>query len=261
MFAAEIIERDWLLGAPQRAVPTVALCVCHGCRGIVVAKNLCEKHYRRMKRHGSVDSTRAADWGQREQHALYKFWCGFRRNYGSDCGNWHDDFWCFVKDVGERPSEKHYLVRLDPSKPYGTGNAAWSLAKNENRRARGSVDPFYESKKGLGRQHGITLEQYERLFDAQNGLCAICQRPEVRVDMKTNRPYRLAVDHCHNGNVIRGLLCSPCNLSLGALDDSPALLRRAAEYLENPPSSIPHSGKHKRRLRDRVPSPHSIKEP
>jgi hypothetical protein len=34
------------------------------------------------------------------------------------------------------------------------------------------------------------------------------------------------------GKCIRGLLCVNCNLALGQLKDDPALLRKAADYLE-----------------------------
>ena len=50
--------------------------------------------------------------------------------------------------------------------------------------------------------------------------CAICYGPAQ------------AVDHCHHTGKVRGVLCHACNTSLGKMHDSPAFLRRAAEYLE-----------------------------
>lgn len=77
-----------------------------------------------------------------------------------------------------------------------------------------------------GRQFGITAEEYRARFTAQGGRCAICsQPPEPR--------RRLAVDHDHQTGRVRGLLCRRCNQSIiGASGDDPALLRRAADYLE-----------------------------
>lgn len=73
---------------------------------------------------------------------------------------------------------------------------------------------------------GISPEQYDQLFEAQGGVCAICNQKE---------PVRkhLAVDHVHGTNppVIRGLLCNRCNPALGAFQDSPKLLLSAVEYL------------------------------
>jgi hypothetical protein len=67
------------------------------------------------------------------------------------------------------------------------------------------------------------------LHEHRLGRCAICMhRPRTR---------RLAVDHSHDSGEIRGLLCSRCNRDvLGCANESPALLRRAARYLETPPA-------------------------
>ncbi|MFD4905010.1 endonuclease VII domain-containing protein [Kitasatospora purpeofusca] len=77
--------------------------------------------------------------------------------------------------------------------------------------------------------YGLTSEDYQALFEAQDGACAICR--------ETRRGH-LAVDHCHKTEAIRGLLCQRCNgqlLARGARD-RPEVLRRAADYLENYPA-------------------------
>jgi hypothetical protein len=78
----------------------------------------------------------------------------------------------------------------------------------------------------LIRVFGITLEDYERMLLAQNGVCAICRQPE-RIKNRS-----LAVDHCHVSGRVRGLLCSRCNSGIGHLGDDPARLRAGADYLE-----------------------------
>lgn len=85
----------------------------------------------------------------------------------------------------------------------------------------------------LKHYYGITLAEYEAIFAAQNGVCAICQQAETSVDRKLNRPRRLAVDHCHKTNKIRGLLCLACNTAIGKLKDNPQLIERAATYVRN----------------------------
>jgi hypothetical protein len=74
-------------------------------------------------------------------------------------------------------------------------------------------------------RRGLTEEQYVAMVAAQNGCCAICEiaPPTGKV---------LYVDHCHVTNRVRGLLCHPCNASLGLMKDEPQRLRRAADYLE-----------------------------
>jgi hypothetical protein len=69
-------------------------------------------------------------------------------------------------------------------------------------------------------------EARERLYKAQNGCCAICNRPE-------STDKALSLDHCHKTGEIRGLLCQGCNLGLGWFRDSPETLKAASEYLAN----------------------------
>lgn len=77
----------------------------------------------------------------------------------------------------------------------------------------------------LKRKYGITIADYDRMFDAQNGVCAICleARPEERT---------LHVDHDHETGVIRGLLCFRCNNALGDFREEYELFQRAANYLD-----------------------------
>lgn len=78
----------------------------------------------------------------------------------------------------------------------------------------------------LIRRFGITVVEYEAMLAAQGGACAICGGPEPRAGAS------LAVDHDHATGRVRALLCSPCNVTLGHMRESPARLRAAADYLE-----------------------------
>jgi hypothetical protein len=72
----------------------------------------------------------------------------------------------------------------------------------------------------LRRNYGITIEQRDALFTAQNGVCAICKiRPCDHVD------------HNHVTNKVRALLCPQCNKALGLLLEDPAIALAAADYL------------------------------
>jgi len=71
---------------------------------------------------------------------------------------------------------------------------------------------------------GMTVEDYDRLLAEQGGVCAICGG-------LPSRTKHLHVDHCHETNRLRGLLCDACNLGLGKFKDSPETLERAAAYL------------------------------
>ena len=75
--------------------------------------------------------------------------------------------------------------------------------------------------------YGISLEQYNQMFVNQNGLCAICFNREVK-----SNTIKLSVDHNHQTNKIRGLLCNNCNKGLGDFKDSKDLLFKAIKYLK-----------------------------
>ncbi len=74
------------------------------------------------------------------------------------------------------------------------------------------------------RRHGTSASEYRDILAIQNGVCAICGTAP------RSRP--LAIDHDHETDRLRGLLCARCNGALGMMKDDPALLRRAAFYLE-----------------------------
>lgn len=129
--------------------------------------------------------------------------------------------------------------RLDPDNPIHYGRRArcydcireyqkahyQELRKDPEflvRRAEHSarVNKIYKLKK-----YGITQEQYDQMLVEQNFCCGICQRP--RSDFRRD----FAVDHCHDTDVVRGLLCISCNRGLGYLGDDILRLQMAIKYL------------------------------
>lgn len=80
-------------------------------------------------------------------------------------------------------------------------------------------------KNDLKRHYGLSLEEYDQMFEVQNGMCAICH-------IKNKDESRLCVDHNHYNDKIRGLLCRRCNAALGFFDESVEKLLSAAIYLE-----------------------------
>jgi Recombination endonuclease VII len=83
----------------------------------------------------------------------------------------------------------------------------------------------------LRRRYGITQADYDAKLAEQGGGCALCG---VRPEELAKGRYRtwLHVDHDHVTGRVRGLLCPDHNLLLGRWGDDPALLRRAADYIE-----------------------------
>jgi len=100
---------------------------------------------------------------------------------------------------------------------------------SEYGRRKWRTDPDLREKRRLWQRknvfkkvYGISMADYEVMFERQGGACAICKRTGLT----------LCVDHCHLTGEVRGLLCSQCNSALGFCRDDPALLRAAAEYLQ-----------------------------
>ncbi len=77
------------------------------------------------------------------------------------------------------------------------------------------------------RAYGLTVEDHAAMVERQGNRCAIC-KTEHR-----GRGKRLHVDHDHETGRVRGLLCGPCNVSLGGFRDDPKLLRSALKYLKS----------------------------
>jgi hypothetical protein len=77
---------------------------------------------------------------------------------------------------------------------------------------------------------GLSPSDYDFLLKLQGYNCAICYKP-----LKLKQ-YKFAVDHCHDSDDVRGILCVRCNTALGSFGDDPDMILRAAEYLNNPPA-------------------------
>jgi hypothetical protein len=80
------------------------------------------------------------------------------------------------------------------------------------------------------RIYGLTPSDYQRMYQSQRGLCAICKQPETMT--YRGQVKQLSVDHNHATGEVRGLLCAACNFAIGKFNDNPTLLRAAANYLE-----------------------------
>lgn len=87
-------------------------------------------------------------------------------------------------------------------------------------------------KANLRYNYGITPTEYRALFEAQQGKCAICGRPETSIDDRTKQVKYLHVDHCHTTGKVRSLLCAECNAALGQMHDDPERIRLLLAYAE-----------------------------
>lgn len=106
--------------------------------------------------------------------------------------------WC-------KPCKKHW-------------RALWRKENPEKAKAK-------DFKDDLKKNYGIIPEQYNQMFEEQNGCCGCCG--------KSHENFRrgLHVDHHHNTGQVRGLLCTQCNPGLGYFEDSIERLEMAITYL------------------------------
>lgn len=81
----------------------------------------------------------------------------------------------------------------------------------------------------LKHRFGLTLEQWNALFDQQGACCAVC---------RTTDPGKRGwcVDHAHvarddGSYFIRGILCNRCNIAIGMLSDNVEVMQRAIDYV------------------------------
>ena len=78
-------------------------------------------------------------------------------------------------------------------------------------------------------KYGITWDQYEAKYNAQEGKCNICGIFYPLYDKK--KENTLVIDHCHETGKIRDLLCFSCNAGIGALKEDPEIFIKALNYI------------------------------
>jgi Recombination endonuclease VII len=88
-------------------------------------------------------------------------------------------------------------------------------------------------------KYGMSLKDFDRMYNEQAGCCAACEDPIPRRGVGVN------VDHCHETGRVRGLLCRSCNAALGMLEenvDRIEALKRYAERVCGSASSLAEVG-------------------
>lgn len=122
---------------------------------------------------------------------------------------WHNDPSYRASRLRKERNWYHVPANKEKRKAH---SKAWYLANKDKARA-------YKLKYS----YGLTPEEYQEMYDTQDGLCAICHESPIE-----------CVDHDHSTNKVRGLLCSRCNLCLGHYEvlKKRQLLDSVDQYLE-----------------------------
>lgn len=101
---------------------------------------------------------------------------------------------------------------------------------------------FRDQEKRYAWTPGHVREEWEAVFAAQGGACAICRRRfSMRIGGSAGGRMP-STDHNHLTDEVRGLLCGgsqdpkTCNRMIGFHKDNPLVFLRAHNYLTEPPA-------------------------
>lgn len=77
--------------------------------------------------------------------------------------------------------------------------------------------------RNIKKRFNLSRSEYDAIMSIK--ICGICQDDET-----SGKSFVL--DHCHNTNKVRGVLCRPCNAALGVFKDNIETLQKGIQYLE-----------------------------
>jgi len=144
-----------------------------------------------------------------------------------------------VEDLDKKLCKEcqHPLLRADFVSDVRNRDGLSAICKEcNNQRTKEWALAHPESVRGYKRsRYNI---DFEALWEAQKGLCALCTKPMLLTGQKAES---VVVDHDHNccpagkaascGKCVRGLLHNFCNRFLGYLEKNPELAQAAEAYL------------------------------
>ena len=131
------------------------ICKLNGCDSASVAKALCDKHYRRLRKYGDCETT--AHMGQTKHLHYSRYRSMISRcedpnhhayaNYGKRgiyvCKEWRDSFFTYVEDINSliNANANGYTVdRIHSNSGYSKENVRWASAYTQSSNRRTSMD-------------------------------------------------------------------------------------------------------------------------
>lgn len=121
-------------------------------------------------------------------------------------GDWYEYINPQCRDCENKRNREKY---------HKTGKEQWSLTRK---------------KYHVLKCYGLSEKDLFELYDKQKSKCSICLTDIVLTGENVNNVA--CVDHCHDTNKVRGLLCRQCNAGLGQFKDDLSLLKSAIKYLQ-----------------------------
>ena len=120
---------------------------------------------------------------------------------------------------------KRNFLKTKQEKKMSQKKSRKKYKKNNTKKIR--EDEKMASKRRKLKEYGVINKSFKEILIEQNNSCKIC---------KTNQDdlsQFLHIDHDHNTNKFRGLLCVNCNTLLANAKDDIEILLKAIEYLKN----------------------------
>jgi hypothetical protein len=126
-------------------------CNINNCENKHYCKGYCLKHYAKFKKYADPLKGREVEKHGFRKRIEYKIWVSMKqrcsnlnhksfKHYGGRgitvCDRWKNSFLAFLEDIGERPSDKHSIDRIDNDGNYEPGNVSWSTQIKQNRNRR-----------------------------------------------------------------------------------------------------------------------------
>lgn len=168
-------------------------CSFDGCAKPVVAKSLCDRHYRQQRRGQPLTSALMRRPGRasaaRDEQGNKE--CG-------DCLKW-------------QPLEQYY-------------------AKPDSIDLLNSICKYCTASRNIKRLYNISRQDVDDLLISQGGECAICL-VDISTSYRIDHDHSCCTGNKSCGSCVRALLCQGCNTGLGGFRDSVENLSRASQYL------------------------------
>lgn len=128
-----------------------------------------------------------------------------------------------TRTVEQRQKHNEYMRAY-----YQQTKEKWSARSKTYYEASKSTKGYQERRRrSTLKKYGLTPTEWDVKFYRQGFCCDICGIHDLDFN------GRWDTDHCHKSGMLRGILCHPCNVMLGAARDNVANLQRAIGYLEN----------------------------
>lgn len=135
--------------------------------------------------------------------AIYRIWCLMRSrchdprsqdyaNYGGRgvtvCAEWRDSFQAFLAGVGDRPSVKHSLDRIDVNRGYEPGNVRWAEQRTQCNNKRTNVVIEYDGERLTAAEWAARLGMDVRRVIARHNKGWPVEKVLAASDLRTRGP-------------------------------------------------------------------------